>query len=181
MGLFQLKNNQVIVDPDALAIPVFLEIWERDTSKTKERAWRELAYIYYTIDFQSGYQGPSLDERIKNVSRDFMKDEKWTPDKMVKDAMDWYEQNQYDALPSLRLLEGSLIAANKMDKFFRTFDMNERMENMKPVFSSKEISSSLKDIGGIIASIEKLKDTVKKEMSTSTKVRGGGSVGRRER
>lgn len=174
--LFNLQNNVLVVEPEQLNIPEFREIWDRDTHKLKIHAWRELSYIYYTTDYQSPYC--DLDDKEEQVKHDFIKDKAWKPDKAILDAIVKYELLQETS--SLKLLKGSLTAANKLNKFFNNFNFDERDDRGKPVYTVTEVTGALKNIGGVVDSINKLTEQVKKERSLNTKVRGGGSVGRRE-
>ena len=54
-SLFDYKERNVIVSPEALLIPEFEEIYKRDKSKDKAKAIKELSYIYFISDYKSPY------------------------------------------------------------------------------------------------------------------------------
>ena len=38
MALFDLKNGNIVLNPDSLALPGFREIWKKDKTKGKDKA-----------------------------------------------------------------------------------------------------------------------------------------------
>jgi len=42
-------------EPEILLVKEFRELLNRDKSKSKDRAWAELTYIYLAIDWKSPY------------------------------------------------------------------------------------------------------------------------------
>lgn len=179
MGLFNLKDNRVIIDPDTLPIPEFKTLWDRDTSKIKEQAYKELAYIYFMTDFKSPYNSYPEDEREERIKQDFIKDSKWKPDQDIKLAIDRY--TEFQESPSMRLLKASKNACKKLEGYFNTVDLDEKDTKGQLVNKATDLSRSLKEIGQIVESLNKVEEQVKKEISTSEKIRGGGNVKNRER
>ena len=76
MKLFDIDNNKVIVHPEALLIQSFKLLWDRDKSKDKARALKELAYVYFMTDFKSPYDRYDPAERHIQISADIVGDEK---------------------------------------------------------------------------------------------------------
>jgi len=62
-NLITLEQNVLQIAPEALVVQEFHKIWKRDKTKTKDRALRELAYIYHTTDFQSIYRNYHPNQR----------------------------------------------------------------------------------------------------------------------
>ena len=73
MGLFDYENFKVVINPDAVIIPPFIDVWERDKSKNKLTATKELSYIYFLCDFKSPYSIYSEADRPSKVKEDFLK------------------------------------------------------------------------------------------------------------
>lgn len=168
MGLFNLRNNMVQIEPEILLIPEVKVLWDRDSSKDKIRAYKELSYIYFLYDFKSPYQNVDEQHRELEVKKDFLKDEKYPIDKDFQNAIDKYINLQIT--PSLRLLNAARGAQEKLTTFFKDKGTDD-----------KNYTSNLEKIGKIIESIDKLEERVKKEIKTDEKIRGGGSIGDRER
>lgn len=167
MSIFNLKNHQVIVEPDKLIIPEFRYLWERDKSKNKEQATKELSYVYFATDYQSPYNVYPEDVRINKITEDFIKDPSWIPDEHIMAAVSKYRR--FQETPSIRLLRGAQMGANKLEEYFRESDP-----------SDPKFTSNLEKIGKIVESLDKLEEKVKKDTTKSDKIRGGGTIGGRE-
>jgi len=179
MRLLDLKNSKVIVSPEAILIPEFKLIWERDKSKDKDTAIRELAYIYFTCDYKSPYLTSMGKERVRlAVSKDFMKDSSYKPDKEIEDAMYKYKNLQYT--PSMRLLEASIATIYNLTDYLENVDLQERDKNGKPIYKPTDVTNSLKSIGGIVESLNKVREQVEREQTTKGTLRGQRQKGNRE-
>jgi|JI10StandDraft_1071094.scaffolds.fasta_scaffold70734_3 hypothetical protein len=168
MSIFQLENNVVKISPEVISIPEFKEIWDRDKSKEKGKAYKEIAYVYFMADYKSPYTAYPPGEREDKIKSDFIRDESWVRDDKVNAAIKKYEELQQT--PTLRLLMSAKFAAEKLSEFFRTQDPEHR-----------NYTSNLEKLGKIIESLDKLEERVKKEETNQNRVRGGGNVLARER
>jgi len=168
MSLFTLQEHVLKIDPDTLAIPEFRVIWDRDKSKDKAIAYKELSYIYYYTDHKSSYQNYPDEERADKVRDDFIRDKKWRMDDQVQAAISKYDELQ--TTPTLRLLLSARIAVDKLAAYFKEAEPEDR-----------NYTSNLDKIGKIIESLDKLEEKVKKEQTQQSKIRGGGDVRSRER
>ena len=65
--LFDIVNGHVIMNPNSLAMPEFKAIWDRDKTKVKELAIKELSYVVFLCDesVKNPYHQYRLSERIK--------------------------------------------------------------------------------------------------------------------
>lgn len=168
--MFELIDYVVKINPSSLNIPEFKEIWKRDKKRNKADAHAELSYVYYMSDFQSEYRNYPYDEREDKVKEDFCKKalgEDWKPDMKVLYAIEKYEKMQIT--PSLRFLGFVETEIDKMRDFLNSLEMSE--DNIKLKIDSMD------KITKYITQLPKLKESVKKEVSESTKIRGGGDVG----
>ncbi len=168
MSIFNFKSNKVVIDPDKLVIPEFKAIWDRDKSKDKEQAFKELTYIYMLVDFKSAYQAYPEDIRESKIIEDFIKDSKWKPDNLISDAAKKYYALQ--ETPTLRMLNSAKLAVEKLSNYFKRSSPEDR-----------SYTANLEKLGKIIESLDKLEERVKKEQAAENRVRGGGSVKDRER
>lgn len=180
MGLFSLKEDKVIIDPNTLVIPEFLQIWKSDKSTGKADAQKILSYIYFYCDFASPYAIYPLHQRKTMLLADFLKgNEKLISNSVVDNAIRKYKS--FNDTPSMRLLESAQIACDKLADYFETLDFKELDDTGRPVYLAKDVAANLKAVGGIIESLNKTTDQVKKEVTASVKVRGGGEIGEYER
>ena len=80
MAVFTIENNVVKVNPEMLLIPEFKDIWDRDKSKDKGIAYKELAFVYFLADYKSVYTAYSPEEREDKIKQDFIRDTSWVRD-----------------------------------------------------------------------------------------------------
>lgn len=171
MGLLQLEDTKLILDPNVLAIPVVRKIYDRDPDEQKPQAYKELMYVYYVCDFKSPYSNYPEEEREFKVRTDFM-GEDWQPDEELKDLMKEYQEMQVMNSPSLRLLYASREAVHKLAGWLK--DVEYTGSNAT---APKDVAMTLEKVGKIIESLNKIEDKVKKEITTTSRARGGGVTG----
>lgn len=168
MGLFNIQNNIVQINPDSLALPQMRAIWDRDKNKNKETAYQELSYVYFLADYKSPYNVYPDDIRPLEIQKDFIRNDKWKPDNLVLEAVLKYKEMQ--ETPAIKLLNAARAGVHKVTKYLNDKDMDQ-----------KNYSKELEKVGNIIESLDKLEEKVKKDIRISEKIRGGGSVHDRER
>ena len=178
-GIFDMKDNKFIVDPNAIIIPPFKDIWDRDKSKNKEIAINELCFIYFVADFNSPYATFPEHEKETRITEDFLVRNKIKPDKLVLQGIAVYKQ--FQETHSMRLLNSARIAADKMSAYFNNIDFDEEDDTGKLKYVAKDVANTLANVGKIVESLDKLEEKVKKEIKTTTKVRGGGTASKWER
>ena len=179
MRLFNLKERNVIISPEALLIPEFQDIWKRDKAKNKLKAMRELSYVYFICDYKSPYRASLTLNRLEaTVAKDFMKDESYTPDSKISAAIDKYKELQ--VTPSMRLLDASLKTVHNLIDYLQNVDLQERDKNDRPIYKPSDVTNSLSKIGAIVESLSKVRESVEKEMSEQASLRGQRKKGNRE-
>lgn len=165
MKLFELIANNPVATVEALMIPEF-----------KKLSFKELQYCYYSADYKSIYLSYDKETREERLKTDFIGDIKWKPTKEVLSAIEKYKELQ--RTPTMRFLEDNQSAMESMGKYFRNIDWDASDENGKPKYDITKVSNAVKQAGGIIDNIEKLKEKVAKEQAmTNNRARGTGSGG----
>jgi hypothetical protein len=154
-----------------LLIPEFKKIWDRDTSKNKDKAIKEFAYIYFVGDYKSEYNIYGIEKRSM-VSREVMEDPGYVSDDLIEDAIKKYiklqETSSMRYLRSIRDMVDSIIKFNDALKFNDSSDT----KNYNPSLATK----ALKDVGSIVEDLEKWEKKVYGEEDQMA-IRGGGKVG----
>ena len=179
MNLFDLQSRKVVISPEALLIPEFGILWDRDTSDDKEIAYAELSFVYFVTDYKSVYRsGISESEVHAVVAKDFLKDEAYEPCPQVRAAMDKYMILQQT--PSMRLLSASLSTTDRLTSYLKYVDLTERDANDRPIYKPSDITNALKSIGAIVESLNKVRAQVEKELQTAATLRGQRLKGNRE-
>jgi len=149
-----------------LWIPEFKKIWDRDKTKTKGIAGREISYIVFLHDYRSPYQAYAESEREKKILQDYFSDiPDWKPDAAVQAAIKRFIEFQDSA--SLRLLRSTKLALEAINEYFK---------NAKPEDIDKIVKNA-KDLGNLVQSLDKLEQQVQKEQLEKNAIRGGMEIG----
>jgi len=182
MNIFELTPEYKIqIDPIAYTLGPFKTIWKRDKTKNKENAQAELAFVYFTCDYKSVfYNEPDEQEREVEVIKHCFKDKKWSPDKVIRDAQEFYKERQKTF--SLILLEDAIFGISKLSKYLRNvnFEENEKNEKtgeMRPKHDIKKYADTIKTIPDIMKALNTLQEAVKKEQESAKALRGGRKKG----
>lgn len=176
MQIFDIENNKVVLNASSLVIPEFKKIWDRDKGKDKHKATKEISYVVFLCDesVTNPYRAYKDEERERVLLQDFMGD-KWTPDEDILNAIEKYKELKQTT--NSRLLRSAKRAADKLAEYFDTVDFSLVGKDGKPVYSSRDLSSNLKEVAGIVKSLTLLEEMVRKEQMESSNVRGGGDIG----
>lgn len=170
--LFDIVGTDITLDPSILAVPAFQKIWDRDKSKGKAQALKELKFVVFLCDFLSPYKDIQEDLRAKTVKEDLFEDN-WAADKAIEDAILKYQQLQ--ETPLMRFLDVNLKNVEKLTKYLDgiSFEGKDDYEALKLVDS---MTKSIEKAGGMIKSILTLKKQVQTEI-TEKNARGQTEIG----
>lgn len=164
--MFDLDNNVVVISPDKLALPFFKVIWDRDKSKDKQIAYKELSYVFYYCDYKSPYSNLPEEKRKSVISVDIIRDNKWKPDKEIIEACKKYKE--LTETSEMRLLKAWENKIDEVATFLTTTQITE--DNLVSQLKSGT------DMEKIITSVQKLREVVEKQISQSTTRRGNKST-----
>lgn len=171
LKLFKYEGYKVTVSEEALLLKPFKLIWNRDRTQNKERALSELAYIYFFADPRSDFQYIIDEEdRMKAIVESEGMPDKWKPDKIVEDAIEFYLK--FKPI-SYQLLEDTKFAINNLRNFLRNIDLNERDDKGKLVYTISTITSTIKQIPELVKSMEEAERKLAAEAVVDGRVRGG--------
>lgn len=114
MKLFKYEGYEVKVAPEALTLTPFKKLWNRDKSKSKEKATQELAFLYFYCDPRSDYQYiVDSEDRLEEVKKGQGFPEDWKPDAVLRAAIDFY--SSFDTSAGI-LLKTAAKAVRKIQK-----------------------------------------------------------------
>jgi hypothetical protein len=171
--MFDLVDSVVTINASTLNIPEFKAIWKRDKGRSKLDAHAELSYVFYMCDYKSEFRNFPEQEKVKKIREAFINKrlgEDWKPDAKISAAMELYKQMQ--ETPSLRFLNGVTITLDKLTEYLVEADIEDGKDG-----NIKDIMAAIEKGQKIVAGLGKLKESVSKEVSESSKLRGGGEVG----
>jgi len=169
MKIFDIVNGHVAPTPNALTVPEFKVIWDRDSTEDKSRGIKELSYVAFLVDesMQNPYRAYNYIDRIPVLKRDFLDGK--DPDDVIEAAVEKYKELSFTT--NMRLLKAARAATDKLSEYYEQMAATD-VSSFKP----RDLSANLKDVGGIIKSLDMLEEFVRKEQAES-KVRGGGEIG----
>lgn len=175
--LFIVENNIAKPTTEILLISPYKEIWERDTTSTKEQAERDFTFIELMISKKktNPYSGFDDDVRFEKL-REQLYDPDWEPDELIQRGLAQYTEFQTEASVNYSLLVAGQIAINKLKNFLIEFDIDERNDRGVPIFKPRDITSALSDIDKIAQNFATLKEKVEQELYETSKTRNNREV-----
>jgi hypothetical protein len=173
MELFEVKEGILTFAPQALALKPFKKLWTRDRKKNKPLANAELAAVYFYVDYKSDFSDIFDPKEKLEIIRDWVDGlpDDWKPDSVFDEACAFYEERQKTMYTEL--LEAAGVAIDKLSKYFRNIDLEERDMNNKPVHDAKKVKDNLAGLGKLIKDHKELEQEVKKDLQKKTARRGG--------
>jgi hypothetical protein len=154
----------------------FKRLVTRDKDRFKKLAFKELAYVYLTIDYRSPFFNEKEDRRIPLIKKELGLPDDWEPDEAVKEAIARYELLM--ETPIIRLLKKARLTIEKMEEYFDQVDFTERNDKTNAlVFTPKEVLNAIAEIGDAHQGLDKLEDMIKKDRASKQRVQGGGTIG----
>lgn len=170
MKLFKFEQYKVTISEEAFAMKPFKQIWNRDKSQSKDKAISELSYVYFMQDPRSDYQYlVDEDERSKAIIEGEGLPSEWKPDKLVNEAMEFY--NQFKPTSAL-LLEDTRFMIDQYRKKLRSMASNGFDE--LTVKELKDINALIKAIPSLVKDLDEAEKALSSEMRNQGKMRGQG-------
>lgn len=173
MKLIRYEDFQVKLADEAFLVRPIRRLWNADRSAQKEQFWRQMSYMYFMVSPASSYSYIlDLEERSAEIIKQEGLPEDFKPSEMLKEAMLIYKK--LTITPSQKLLESSLIAADTVSKFLRDPTILEKVDDKgRPLYQISSITAALKNVEGIVSSLQALQKKVEQELEEdSGKARG---------
>ena len=167
-------NKQLEVnEPEIFLVREFKALLERD----KERAFKELTYIFLALDYKSIYSQYTEYERHEEALSDSGITEEMFNDPLFREACRKYRSLQ-DSNKSIKLLNAARNAADQFVDYFETIiDLNERDQNGKPVFSAEKVMKEMAQLSKVHEQLVALEAQVKQELEVQAGTRANVDEG----
>lgn len=172
MKLIKIENFQLSIADEALLIKPIRKLWNQDRSASKDMFYKQMSYLYFMVDPRSTYSY-ILDEkeRAKEIIAQEGLEEDFTPSPLLKEAMAVYKK--HTVTPSQELLNAALKAAHTVSEFLVKDNILDIVDkNGRPKYQISSITSALKNVEGIVSSLQNLQRKVESELSEQSKARG---------
>lgn len=171
MKLIQIENFELQVAPEALLIKPIRRMWNADRSDRKEKFYQQMSYLYFMIDPRSTYSY-IIDEKEREqaiIQQEGLPTD-FKPSQFLEEAMEVYKRHTVTV--SQKLLNDALVAADTVGSFLRTVDLTEEDDKGRPKYQVSQITAALKNLEGIINTIQTLQKKVEQEIIDNGKARG---------
>ena len=168
-----LNKQLEINEPEIFLVREFKTLLERD----KERAFKELTYIFLALDYKSIYSQYTEYERHEEALSDSGITEEMFNDPLFREACRKYRSLQ-DSNKSIKLLNAARNAADQFVDYFETIiDLNERDQNGKPVFSAEKVMKEMAQLSKVHEQLVALEAQVKQELEVQSGTRANVDEG----
>ena len=177
--LFSVEGKIVQPNTETLLVSPFKEIWARDKSKGKENALEDFTYIEFMTSMlkSNPYKGYASEVKDKVVRDAVITQSNWQVDELILKGMEYIFKIQKEGSPTYTLYMSALQAKDKLERFFRTVDLDERSPKTGfPIYKPKELSSAMLDVDKLTASLAALAKKVEEELFDSIKTRGAKEI-----
>lgn len=172
MKLITIENYQLRIADEALLVKPIRKLWNQDRSASKEQFYRQMSYLYFMIDPRSTYSYIlNEEERAKAIIEQEGLNPDFKPSPLLQEAMEIYRK--HTVTPSQELLKAALKAAHTVSEFLMKPDILEQEDDKgKPKYQISSITAALKNVEGIVSSLQNLQRKVESELSEQSKARG---------
>lgn len=168
-----LNKQLEINEPEIFLVREFKALVDRD----KERAFKELTYIFLALDYKSIYSQYTEYERHEEALSDSGITEEMFNDPLFREACRKYRSLQ-DSNKSIKLLNAARNAADQFVDYFETIiDLNERDQNGKPVFSAEKVMKEMAQLSKVHEQLIALEAQVKQELEVQAGTRANVDEG----
>ena len=95
--------------------------------------------------------------------------EDWQPDKVVKEAIDFY--NSFKS-SSVLLLEDTRVAVDKFRNMLNEIDFKEVDDKGKPIYPMNTVLATIKQVPDLVKALDEAERSIAAEIAQNDKVRG---------
>lgn len=166
--MFDIKGDKIILNTEDLAIPPFKDHF--NNAEDKQQALKDIEYVIWLYKWNTPYEAYPEKERPRRVAKDVFKDESYTPTAEVKQLAKRFIE--FQETPGTRLLTASQTAAEGL-----ICALNEYSQSAMDIDTAIKITRILKDVGGIVKSLDVAMKQAKLEQIETGKIKGGGTIG----
>ena len=166
--MFDIKGDKISLNTEDLAIPPFKDYF--NGAKNKSLALKEIEYVVWLYKWNTPYTAYPERERAQRVAKDVFKDEKYTPSAEVQELAKRFVE--FQETPGTRLLTASQTAAEGL-----IAALNDYSRSAMDIDTAIKVTRILKDVGGIVKSLDIAMKQAKAEQVESGRVKGGGVIG----
>lgn len=171
---FDKGTYSVKYSPLLLTLEPFKKIIDRDKTKGKEIAIKEISFIAFFADIRSDYMYIVNDEeRARELVNDLELPKNWKIDATIKQAIEFYTSRSTTVNSSI--YKSACKAAIDISNYLNKTDalLSERDENGKVVTDISKITSALEKVPKIMANLNSAHtELIKEQKITEGRTKG---------
>lgn len=178
-NLFVMEGMSVMPNPETLLISPFSEIWERDLSKNKETAIKELTYIEFMSSAKASnpFREAPLKEKSEIVIKEIFRDVDWSPDDLVNEGIEYINKAQTEMSFTYRYWTSNLKLLEKLIAWADKFSMNQvNFKTGAPIYKPKDVTDAVEKAERVMAALLSLRKKVEAELFENVKNKGGKEI-----
>lgn len=172
MRLFEMRNWSLIISEETWGLLPFSKILKRDKSKEKEKAMKEMLFIYFYCDIRSDYLTMEEIDRLKEIKHDIGLPEDWVIDKVIQEGIDLYVK--HDSVLE-KLYRQTLKAVTAVGNYLENAEvlLAERDKQDKPVNDISKITTAIQKVPKLMSDLKSAyKEVVKEKEDLENKKKG---------
>jgi len=169
MKLLKVQEGNTVVGeihPAASKIKEFEDVIEHE-----DKPERIFAYLFHMYNVDSSYANYGSDMKAEQIKKDLFGDPDWEANEVIQKAEKKYEE--MTTTPEQKMLEKATDTIYKLIDYFDEYDPKERDDKGKPLWSTKDLIRNFEKLGGVVDTLEDLRERVDKQEGASGDVRGG--------
>lgn len=178
MNGFILKEGSLTVEDQLWGLLPFKKILKSDKSRDKDKAIKEMLFIYYYCDIKSDYLIMEPKTRINEIKKDIGLNDDWKIDSRMQEAIDFYEARSLTVIG--KLYKNALKAANDVSEYLTLTGelLAERDNNGKPVNTITTIVGGISKIKTVMQDLKAAeKELIKEQVETEGRMKGKQEMG----
>jgi len=173
MKLFEFKNWKLTVSEEAWGLLPFKKILDRDKTKEKENALKEMLFIFFWSDIRSNYINMPDSQKLEEIKKDVGLSSKWKKDSVINEAITLYEKLGQSVIETLykQSLKGAQAVGNYLENSEAL--LYERDNNGKPVNDISKITTALQKVPNLMKDLKNAyKEVVREREDNDNKKKG---------
>jgi hypothetical protein len=174
MKLLEFSNYEVRPTEEALLVRPIRRLYNADRSKTKEKFFQQISYMFFMVDPRSTYSYIiDLEERHKQIVLQEGLPENFKPSAELTEAMEIYKTHTVTS--SSRLLASTRVAVDALsDELNSTRErLQERTDKGAAVTKTNDVMATLERVLKFIPQLQDLERRVEAELKEGARAKGG--------
>jgi hypothetical protein len=185
--IFEIRDGRAFPTVEVLLIPVFKNIWDKDTEEGKPEAIKVFSYIHFLLSpmLANFYLNYLEEDRPAVIKKDLWGDPYYTSpiyeDSDIIDAIVFYKGHLEESTLGYSTLNNALKTAENLEDHLKNIDFTERTKGGAMVIKARDVTAALKEIPEVVKTLKKARKEIHEEVKDQAKTRNERVIGPYER